>query len=185
MWINKYGCSLANNCPKGFCVHIQGVANLDKENFLQLLDRVNDRNVAEEITLEDIQDLRPPAYMNQIATLQTFRCTNNRTSSTPIDPDRHHQAVHRLWNLVKESGQTPKMGTTVLTQTPAATGAYPLPHNRTPERPSPPPRSLLKKVTRKVHRDTRHTDPSTTRTPHSTKTPRGQLHQSVKNQPPD
>ena len=146
MWISKYGCSLANKCPKGFCVHIRGVANLDKENFLQLLDRVNDRNMAEEITLEDIQDLRPPAYMNQIATLQTFRCTNNRTFSTPVDPDRHHQAIHKLWNLVKRNGQTPKMGTTALMQTPAATGAHPLPHSRTPERPSPPPRSLIKKV---------------------------------------
>ena len=137
MWINKYGCSLASNCPKGFCVHIRGVANLDKENFLKLLDRVNDRNMAEEITLEDIQDLRPPDYMNDITALQTFRCTNNRTFSAPVDPDHHHQAIHKLWTLVKENGQAPRMGTTALVQTPAATGAHPLPHSGTPERPSP------------------------------------------------
>jgi len=184
IWIDKYGCSLANNCPKGFCVHIRGVANLDKENFLKLLDRVNDRNREKEVFLEDIQNLRPPAYMNQTATLQTFRCTDDRTFSTPIDPDRHHQAIYKLWNLVKGNGQTPKMGTTALAQIPAATETHPLPHSGTPDRPSPPPRNLIKKVTQEVSRVTRHTNPGVTRSPYTTKISKDHPHQSVKNQPP-
>ena len=173
MWINKYGCRLANNCPKGFCAHIRGVASLDKEIFMRLLDRVNDRNAAEEITLEDIQDLRPPDYMNDITTLQTFRCTNNRSFSTPVDPDHHHQAIHNLWNLVKGNRRAPKMGTTSIT--PAATGAHPLSHSRTPEKPSPPPRSLVRKVTRtlKGPQDTNHNDLSTTRSPRAPRASRG------------
>merc|ERR1711994_112166 len=189
MWINKYGCSLADRCPKGFCVHIRGVANLDKEIFLRLLDRVNDRNAAGEITLEDIQDLRPPNYMNQSTKLQTFRCTYNRNFKKPVNPDHHHQAVNDLWNMVKENGRHSQTGTLIFTQTPTTKG-NPLPHNGTPERPSPPPRSLIKvsRDTRhhqlKVSRDTRHTDPGTTRTPRPTKTSRGHLYQSDKFQPP-
>lgn len=125
--------------------------------------------------------------MNNITTLQTFRCTSNRTFSAPVDPDHHHQAIHKLWTLVKANGQAPRMGTTALVQTPAATGAHPLPHSGTvgPKRPSPPPRSLIRKVTNKVSRVTRHTNPSTDRTPYPTKTSREHPHQSVKIQPPD
>ena len=189
-WIDQYGCSLGRKCPRGFCVHIRGVANLDKENFLRLLDRVNDRIAAGEVTLEDVQDLRPPDYMNHSTKLQRFRCTNDRNFTKPVDPDHYHQAVNNLWNLVKENGQQPKLGTIIFTQTPTANAGIPLPHNGTPERPSPPPRSLIKvsRDTRhhqlKVSRDTRHTDPGTTRTPRPIKTSRGHHHQSVKFQPP-
>ena len=96
-WINKYGCSLNNKCPLGFCVHIRGVANLDIENFARILDMVNDRQEMEEITLEDIADLRPPPYMNKTASLQNFRCTNGREGTISNDPDSHSQSIHRLW----------------------------------------------------------------------------------------
>ena len=157
-WIDQYGCSLGINCPKGFCVHIRGVANLDKENFLRLLDRVNDRNAAGEITMEDVQDLRPPDYMNHSTKLQRFRCTNDRNFTKPLDPDHHHQAVNDLWNLVKENGHHPRVGTLIFTEPLTANEETPLSHDGTPERPSPPPRSLIKKMLPaiKVSRDTRH-----------------------------
>ena len=112
----------------------------------------------------------------------------------------HSQAIHKLWLQVKKYGQAPKMGTTALTDISADTEADPLPHNRTLERPSPPPRSMIKKkVTLALEgpRGTQYIDPGQqrghpqpvtppkTRTPQSTKTYWGHNDKSVEKQPPD
>ena len=59
-WISKYGCSLANKCPLGLCIHIRGVASLDVEKFMRILDMINDRQQIGVITLDDIANLHEP-----------------------------------------------------------------------------------------------------------------------------
>ena len=100
------------NALSGSAYTSNGVANLDVENFAHILDMVNDRQEAEEITLDDIADLRPPAYINRIASLQTFRCTNGREEIISNDPDYDSQSIHKLWTRVLEQGRITMNGTT-------------------------------------------------------------------------
>ena len=110
---------------------------------------VNDTQRAEEITLEDIADLRPPAYMNKMADLQTFRCTKGRVGIIPHDPDYTSQSVYNLWNQAAEHGTVSRgETTTVITESQLTTEAAPLAHSRTPLLPLPPPRDMTRnKVT--------------------------------------
>merc|ERR1711895_298394 len=59
--------------------------------------RPNDTQREQEITLDDIADLRPPAHMNRMANLRTFRCTKGRVGIIPQDPDLTSQSIYRLW----------------------------------------------------------------------------------------
>ena len=116
----------------------------DKERTRPII--FHDRQEMGQITLEDVADLRPPTYMNQTTDLQTFRCTDNREFTKQDNPDKYATAVHDLWTQVKKCGQTMKRGnTTDLIKSTTPTEATPLPHTRTPERPTPTPRRLFKK----------------------------------------
>ena len=161
---------------------------------------IDDRQEMGQITLEDVADLRPPTYMNQTTDLQTFRCTDNREFTKQDNPDKYATAIHDLWTQVKKCGQTMKRGnTTDLIKSAPPTEATPLPHTRTPERPTPTPRRLFKK--RKVTpalkgpEGTQHvelgqpqghlkpTPPPGTRSPSPSKTTWYLPHQLVKMQP--
>ena len=138
---------------------------------------VNDRQEMEEITLEDIADLRPPPYMNRTATLQNFRCTNGRVGMISNDPDHHSQSIHKLWTRVMEHGRNTLGGNpSTLSKTSSTTKAAPLPHIQTPERPLPPPRNLIKKKVRlalkgpRTQGHLRHKPPPTLGSPHQNKT---------------
>merc|ERR1711895_142260 len=64
--------------------------------------RPNDTQREQEITLDDIADLRPPAHMNRMANLRTFRCTKGRVGIIPQDPDYTSQSIYKLWQQCAE-----------------------------------------------------------------------------------
>ena len=76
-WFRIYGCSHGELCPRGFCVHIRGVAGLDVEYVTTLLQRVNNRTKLD-LVLEDIPDIRAPEVMMLMSSFQNWRCTGNR-----------------------------------------------------------------------------------------------------------
>ena len=108
------------------------------------------------------------------------------------DPDHHSQSIHKLWTRVIEQGRNTLGGSpSALSKTSSVTEAAPLPHTQTPERPLPPPRSLIKKKVRlalkgpRTQGHLRHKPPPTLGSPHQNKTSWYHLNQSVSNQPPD
>ena len=61
-WVRVFGCGLGQSCPRGFCIHIQGVAGLDVEYVMRLLKELNTRTELN-LGLEDILDIKVPKFM--------------------------------------------------------------------------------------------------------------------------